>query len=588
MQRWNAVLFVFAGFLAISFAPRAFAADAQKPDAAWKHVQERTEWQTFDVAKTFNDSPFSYRIKLLAERPGYKVYRLYYPSPFKSPHEANNTVPADYYLPDGIRKGDPRRPAVICMHILDGNDALTDLMCSTLVQRGVPAIMFKLPYYGERELPGGPEAMAHDPSLFAGAVEQASLDVRRTIDLLASREEIDSNKIGIAGISLGGIISAVAAGGEPRINRAGLILAGGDLLAIINHARETRPLKEMIERLPLDKRLELETKINAVDPLRFSEGLKKQAAAGKVLMVNAAEDEVIPRSCTVKLAAAMGMTDKVVWLPGLGHYTAMAELPKTLKQTAEFFAQDLPAEAKPPVASVNKQTPLQVVAQTLQEAGAMLGDPPAKGKCHLCEMSAKIEINGQKPLEGHFRYVRGADERFAVTCQLPKIGEAAFGQGDYPWLASSKRVVFVGMKKAAAGRIDPLTSIDPQLLTHVRMLSGLLSGVSTAPEVLLWHVSVDEAAKTAAGARTFDVKWKKDQRFNVKIAYKDDGKTLDSIAFDSPSAKGEVKIIGWKTDSVEQNSYYAPPADLLRREVSQEDLYRVFQAMLNFALESME
>ncbi len=45
-------------------------------------------------------------------------------------------------------------------------------------------------------------------------------------------------------------------------------------------------------------------------------------------MLNAAEDEVIPRQCTVKLAEALGIADRVVWFDGLGHYTAMAELPR--------------------------------------------------------------------------------------------------------------------------------------------------------------------------------------------------------------------------------------------------------------------
>ena len=57
---------------------------------------------------------------------------------------------------------------MICLPILDGNDALTDLVCSVLALRGVPAIMFRLPYYGERGLPGGPEVLAKDPKMFAG------------------------------------------------------------------------------------------------------------------------------------------------------------------------------------------------------------------------------------------------------------------------------------------------------------------------------------------------------------------------------------------------------------------------------------
>ena len=175
------------------------------------------------------------------------VYRLTYPSPVVTPVAQNNTMPADYYLPKRLQPG-AKYPAVICLHILDGNEPLTDLMCSVLAGRGIPAIAFKLPYYGQRGTARGPEALADDPKLFVGAMAQAGEDIRRTIDLLASRPEIDPQRIGITGISLGGIIAATAAGAEPRLYRAGLILSGGDLLTIIHHARETRPLSEMIRQ----------------------------------------------------------------------------------------------------------------------------------------------------------------------------------------------------------------------------------------------------------------------------------------------------------------------------------------------------
>ena len=51
----------------------------------------------------------------------------------------------------------------------------------------------------------------------------------------------------------------------------------------------------MIQKLPPPERAEVEAKIEAVDPLRFAPALRDRALAGKVLMINAAEDEVIPR-----------------------------------------------------------------------------------------------------------------------------------------------------------------------------------------------------------------------------------------------------------------------------------------------------
>ena len=156
-------------------------------------------------------------------------------------------------------------------------------------------------------------------------------------------------------------------------------------MKIIHHARETRPLSKMILELPPQERSDIEGKIAEVDPLRFAAGLKDKARQGKVMMINAAEDEVIPRACTEKLAAAMEMSDRVVWIQGLGHYTSMAELPRVLKATAEFFAQDLPPGTTPPV--VEKQdTPFQTIAAVLGQAAAILETKPEPGKCHIVDL----------------------------------------------------------------------------------------------------------------------------------------------------------------------------------------------------------
>ena len=237
-MRFYSIRSVAAGIAFAVLLSVAWHADAQQPPA-----------ETVTVAKTCNHAPFDYRIRLLADRAQFRVYRLTYPSPVVTPVVQNNTIPADYYLPKNLQPGS-KYPAVICLHILDGNEPLTDLVCSVLAGRGIPAISFKLPYYGDRGGPKGPEIMADDPKLFVGAIGQAGEDIRRTIDLLASRPEVNPQRIGITGISLGGIIAATAAGAEPRLYRAGLILSGGDLLAIIHHARETRPLSEMIQKLP--------------------------------------------------------------------------------------------------------------------------------------------------------------------------------------------------------------------------------------------------------------------------------------------------------------------------------------------------
>ena len=323
------------------------------------------------VGDTYNKSPFAYREELDRTLDSFRVYRLTYPSPVTTALKQNNTITAELYLPKGIGKDSKPRPAVICLHILGGGFELTQLQCSALARRGIPAIWFKLPYYGERGPPEGTRALAANPRLFTEAVHQGVEDVRRTVDLLASRPEIDSKRIGVMGVSMGGVLAGTAAGQEPRVSRAVLILAGGDVLTIINHARETQRLSEMLRRLPPDQLPEIERAILSVDPLEDAASLCARAEQGRVLMINAAEDEVIPRACTEKLASALGIKDKVVWLEGLGHYTALAALPQALKSAVDFFAEDLQADAVPQTPT--STAPRKELVGVLQQCCAVPG-----------------------------------------------------------------------------------------------------------------------------------------------------------------------------------------------------------------------
>jgi dienelactone hydrolase len=647
--RLSALVLMLFKFFSILDWQAAEPALADEPAAA----SPDRAWQTVAVGKGFDNAKFDYQIRFHSQRNGYRVYEIKYPSPVKTALEQNNTIPADYYLPNDIAPGglsrfsrsengtvplmpnSARRPAVICLHILDGNDALTDMVCSVLALRGVPAIMFRLPYYGERGLPGGPEVLAKDPKMFAGAIAQAGEDLRRTIDVLASRPEVDADRIGVTGISLGGIIAATAAGGEPRINRAAFFLAGGDLIKIIHHARETRPLSKMIMALPQQQRSDIENKLAEVDPLRFAAGLKDKARQGKVMMFNAAEDEVIPRACTEKLAEAMGMGDQVIWIQGLGHYTSMAELPRVLKATAEFFAQDLPPGTAPPV--VEKQsTPFQTIAAVLGQAATILQTKPEPGKCHIVDLEVAItrmdqmsplplgEGQGEGSEKGHFRLVRGSQGKFAFSCKLPAGTEISIGQNDHPWMATGGKEVYEGTENPGSSLKDPLEFFDSKQVALLRMLCGVLNSVALAPDVLERLITAKDE-NLIGGDRAIQIslrgriptsvrlelgglsRFSHSENGTVALSSQissryarmvGDGKienaavpagrqeecTPQNLTFSLPGVEGSMKFTEWKINAREQDALFQPPANLPQRKVDQSFLYTLFSTSLRFAI----
>ena len=60
-------------------------------------------------------------------------------------------------------------------------------------------------------------------------ITQTVFDLRRAVDFIEKREELDKNKIGFFGISLGGIAGAVFCGVDKRVKVPVLVLAGGQM-----------------------------------------------------------------------------------------------------------------------------------------------------------------------------------------------------------------------------------------------------------------------------------------------------------------------------------------------------------------------
>ncbi len=543
--------------------------------------------QTISVTDTHNGQPFDYRIESKVKKSGYTLYKITYPSPVVTQVEQNNTIPAEYYLPDGVDPDDPQRPAVICMHILNGNFALVRMTCTMLASHGIPAMMFKLPYYGERGLPEGPEAMASNPSLLIDSIGQAVHDVRRTIDLLASRPEVNPEQIGITGISLGGIVSATAAGMEPRINRTMLILAGGDLLATLHSAEETDELSQMIQGLPAERRAHLENAIRDVDPLTHAPKLRDRAQRGKVLMVNASEDEVVPPKCTRKLAEALGIGDRVIWLDGLGHYSAMAALPRVLTTTVDFFAQDMPPELRSnkPVEAAGTAT--QMIVALLQRLATLFGPEPSDGRCHFVDLDVSVTMEDGDTENARLRLARGANHKFSLDCDLPMLGKATLGQSEYPWIKSSGDLLIKGIYDKAAEPVDPLKFALPEHRLKLQVVSGAITGMTLAPDLIKQVVGVRQGAPRD-GRGVLLISPKDSDRTIIRIVMKPDGRSPEVITAGFSNAVATITFRSFELNTVAHPALFEPPTGSPVREVERNAVYKTFSSMFNFAMELTE
>ena len=569
---------LFLAALILAAAPSADAGAAERSTA----VLER------EVAPAHDGAGFHYAQERLARQGRYDVYRLTYPSPVATAVEANNTVPADYYLPRGANGDGIRRPAVICLHIMGGNFELTELACSALAAAGIPALTFRLPYYGERGGELGRTAVAADPALFAEGLGQAMADVRRAVDLLASREEVDPERIGVMGISMGGILAASAAGAEPRVHRTAALLAGGDLSAIIGHSRETHRLREALDALPLEERGAVEAALERVDPLHHAAALRARAGAGRVLLINAAEDEVVPPAATGRLAQALGIADQVQWLDGLGHYSALAAMPEILETMVAFFAEDLPPEAVPPPLEAAPRSGWYLVGGLVQQLPAMLLADPPEGRCHLVDIGFDITLPDGEEHSGRVQVARGDRHRFRLEVEVTPFGHVAMGQGEYPWLLSLPGKVFRGTIDAPAAPLDPLAFVEPAHNMRLRMGAGVLAAAGIAPEVLdRWAELAEEPAASDGPAIVLR---SRDEDFagQVRLAFAADRRRPRSVDFDVAGVTGTAEFRVWQQNAPATDELFREPEAEDIQDVPADALTRIFSAMFNFLMETVE
>ncbi len=543
--------------------------------------------QSFAVSQTYNQAPFEYQMKLFARHVGYRVYKLTYPSPTVTPDEANNTIKADLYLPDSFKPGDPKRPAAITLHVLNGDTRVNDLACSLLALRGLPAVMLWLPYYGPRAKPEGWEVLMHDPKLFLGMLQQSIVDVRRTVDLLASRPEVDPQRIDLTGFSLGGIVSANAAGSEPRIFRTCMFLAGSNLLDILHFARYTRDLSQLMRNMPAAQQAEIEKQVQEVEPLRLASGLRERAQKGQVLMINAADDEIIPRRGTEKLAAALGIADRVVWIDGMEHNTFISGFPEVMRRITDYFAQDLPPGVKPvSPTEAGEPTNAQRAAAFLQQALAMITTEPEPGRCHRAELRFAVGNKDQKNVETRLKYVRGSAGKFALLCTLPLIGDVSIGQGQAPWMVTGGRSVLVGVKNPTEKR-NPLCYAEPRHIAKLRILGGLVGSLVLVPDILAQWATI-EGEIQPSGESILRISEKKIVHGNLSVSLQKDGRTPTQLAFEVAGVSGKAAVSGWQLNAAVEDSQFQPPAELPKREVDQADLYRAFSTIFNLAMQNVK
>ena len=211
--RIYAGLALFLLAIGSSVAARSrFSSDAQARTASEETAAREAFLRTIDRPRV----PLSSHAKVLAAGATIREHFTYASEP-------GHTVPGILHKPSSLRG---RGPVVILLHGTGGRkeDARIASLAEQLVGHGIIAVAIDGRYHGERVAPGARATEYVKAMLRAYRTGQEHpflydtvWDVLRLLDYFETRADIDIRRVGLMGISKGGMETYLAAAADPRI-----------------------------------------------------------------------------------------------------------------------------------------------------------------------------------------------------------------------------------------------------------------------------------------------------------------------------------------------------------------------------------
>ncbi len=174
----------------------------------------------------------TYNISLPEAIKGIRVCDLSFPSPCATDIEENDTVHARIFQKDKGSKVMPEasEELLILVHgFATRNLENYNDFASSMAEKGMAAIFINLPLHLKRTPAGessGRRLIGFDDIQTLDFFHQSVVDIRRLIDI--GLAILKPERIYLCGISMGGMVSTVAAAFDKRIDRACLLIGGGN------------------------------------------------------------------------------------------------------------------------------------------------------------------------------------------------------------------------------------------------------------------------------------------------------------------------------------------------------------------------
>jgi hypothetical protein len=261
------------------------------------------------------------KMSLTAERSSYTISHVQLQA-VRKVHGTNRWIDVDYYLPTTTN----RVPVIMVLPMLGGGYELEKHFANYFASHGYAAAIVRRDRRQKQMKVEELDVL----------MRQMVIDHRQVVDWFETRAELDSARLGIFGVSMGGIKGAILIALESRIKAAALGLTGGDLPFIISHTTEAGLVKrreqELKERnMTIEESEQQLRDIITCDPITYAGYVDPR----KVMLVLANNDTVVPIRKGIELKEKMS-NPETIFIPG-GHYTAILAIPYIKSQSMAFF-----------------------------------------------------------------------------------------------------------------------------------------------------------------------------------------------------------------------------------------------------------
>jgi len=274
--------------------------------------------------------------ELLDERRGYRRFLIRFPLVAPGFEPTEPTVEFEWYesrepgLPAAAQTG--RRPAILFSPILGGDYPLERGLCRFFANHGLHVALVH-----RKTLKVSPDQDAAHLELL---LRQGILRNRQIVDWMETHPEVDPNRMGSFGISMGGIANTITAAVDHRLRCHVIALAGGSIADILRTSHDTlltKPRRRYLahQHLDLETMHRILTETLRTDPLRLAPYIDARQASWTIALL----DRTIGTANALRLWRAAGKP-AVTFIPA-GHYTAYLYLPAIKYQSLRFFNKQL-------------------------------------------------------------------------------------------------------------------------------------------------------------------------------------------------------------------------------------------------------